>query len=112
MDSYNSFSSIDRLLDFGMSIVVAQQMVNMMNHTMANVQIPGTGNPIGTNKQTSQFYIVVNDAIAGPFSDTELSTLAKAKTIVSDTLIWRQGMTGWMKAKDVPEANKALLLNK
>lgn len=35
----NSFDSIDRLMEFGMGLAVAQQMIATMNHTMREMEI-------------------------------------------------------------------------
>lgn len=110
MDDYNSFSSIDRLMEFGMGMAVAQQMVNTMNHCIGNMQVPGQSPTLG-QPAPQGYHIAVNDTVAGPFSPTELDTLAKAKTLTTETLVWKQGMTGWMKAASVPEVNKYILLN-
>ena len=40
----NDFSSIDRLIEFGLSIAVAQQMMNTVNTCIHQMTIPGTGN--------------------------------------------------------------------
>ena len=39
----NNFNSIDRLVEFGMGMAVAQQMVNTMNYAMSNMKVPGVG---------------------------------------------------------------------
>lgn len=111
MNDYNSFSTIDRLVDFGMGIAIAQQMVNTMNHCIGNMQIPGTGNSFLQGKPTPKYHIQVNNAVAGGFSEEELATLAKAKSLTPDTMVWRPGMSGWMQAKNVPEVQKIILLN-
>jgi hypothetical protein len=46
MISDNSFFSINRLVEFGMGIAVAQQMVNTMNSAMTNMHVPGSMNPM------------------------------------------------------------------
>lgn len=111
MNDFNSFSSIDSLMQFGMGLAVANQMVNMMNHTMASMQVPGAGAPLKENKETGEYYVLVNQAVAGPFSDKELETLVKAKTLTQNTLVWKQGMSGWTQGKNVPEVQKVILLN-
>lgn len=110
MDDYNSFSSIDRLMEFGMGMAVAQQMVNTMNHCISNMQVPGQSTTLGQSTM-QDYHVAVNNTVAGPFSPSELATLAKAKTLTAETLVWKQGMTGWMKAANVPEVNKYILLN-
>ena len=37
----NDFSSIDRLIEFGLSIAVAQQMMNTVNTCIHQMTIPG-----------------------------------------------------------------------
>mgnify|MGYP004520163159 CR=1 FL=1 len=111
MDDYNSFSTIDHLVEFGMGMAIAQQMVSTMNHCIGNMQIPGTGNTPNQRKPSVQYHILVNNAVAGPFSEDELATLAKAKSLTSDTMVWKPSMRGWMQAKNVPEVQKIILLN-
>lgn len=111
MDDYNSFSTIDHLVEFGMGIAIAQQMVNTMNHCIGNMQVPGAGNTLTSGKPTPQYHILVNNAVAGAFSEEELNTLAKAKTLTSETMVWKPGMSRWMQAKNVPEIQKIILLN-
>jgi hypothetical protein len=46
------------------------------------------------------WYIVVDGATLGPFTPLEL----KAHPDVNpDTLVWRDGMAGWVPLRDVPE---------
>ena len=54
MDNYNSFSTIDHLVEFGMGMAIAQQMVSTMNHCIGNMQIPGTGNNLNQGKSPIQ----------------------------------------------------------
>lgn len=113
MDEYNSFSTIDHLVEFGMGMAIAQQMVSTMNHCIGNMQIAGTDNaPRQALGAAPGYHILANGKdVAGPFSEQELATLAKAKTLTADTMVWRPGMSGWMLAKNVPEVNKVIVLN-
>ena len=38
----NNFFSVDRLVEFGMGMAMAQQMVNMMNKSMQQMYVPGS----------------------------------------------------------------------
>ncbi len=38
----NNFFSVDRLVEFGMGMAMAQQMVNMMNQSMKQMYVPGS----------------------------------------------------------------------
>lgn len=114
MDEYNSFSTIDHLVEFGMGMAIAQQMVSTMNHCIGNMRIAGTDNALrqGLSTPVPGYHILANGKdVAGPFSEHELATLAKAKTLTADTMVWRPGMRGWMQAKNVPEVNKVIVLN-
>ncbi len=111
MDNNNSFSTIDHLVEFGMGMAIAQQMVQTMNQCIGSMQVPGAGNALSQAKAIHKYHILVNNSVAGAFSDDELATLAKAKSLTPDTMVWRQGMAGWMQAKNVPEVQKIILLN-
>ena len=111
----NSFSSVDRLLEFGMGMAVAQQMVNTMNHCMQNMYVPGAGAPLSPGvqmpmPQIDKYYLVSNDEVVGPFTTAELSTLVRSKTLTPVTMVWKQGMAGWMKAADVAEVKQILMV--
>lgn len=106
----NDYSSIERLLEFGLSIAVARQMMATMNHCIANTVVPGAGNPIASNAK--RFFAVIDNAQAGPFDDREVENLIAAGRIGSQSLMWRQGLTAWSVAESIPEVNRLLLLKK
>lgn len=106
-------------MELGLSMSMAQQMVNTMNHAMNNMQIPGVN--AGTTGQQqiananlptpSQWYVVVDGKQAGPLSDAELSALACAGKIKDETFVWQPGMKAWQTACNVPQVNKMILLS-
>ena len=59
----NDFSSIDRLIEFGLSIAVAQQMMNTVNTCIHQMTIPGTGK-CRTNtcksRNTGRFFVCIS----------------------------------------------------
>lgn len=98
----DSFFSINRLVEFGMGIAVAEQMVKTMNSAMANMHVPGSMNPI--QPTATQFYfVIIEDKQAGPFSEQELSRLISEKKIVKETYIWKPGLPKWEIAENLPE---------
>lgn len=106
----DSFFSINRLVEFGMGMAVAQQMVNTMNNAMMSMQVPGVMNPI--QSVLPQFYYVIIDGNqAGPFSEQELSRLIAEKKIVKDTYIWKPGLSNWVVAEKLPEILKLVALS-
>jgi hypothetical protein len=105
----NSFFSINRLIEFGMSLAVAQQMVQTMNNAMTNMHIPGADNPI--QSATVQFYyVIIEGNQLGPFSEQELSRLITEKKVVKETYIWKPGLLNWEIAEHLPEILKLVAL--
>ncbi len=110
MDDH-SFSSIDRLMEFGMSIAVAQQMMQTMNHTMANMPIAGSGTPM-IPPPSQQYYVIVNETQNGPLREEELQKLIQSGFVSEESLVWRPGINAWMMARNIPEVNKIITLHK
>ena len=113
----NDFFSINKLVEFGMGMSIAQQMVNTMNNTMQNMHIPGTMNPmqqIGTTPQNlpqpQVFYAIIEGNSVGPLSDAEVIRLIADKRITKDTLVWKPGMKEWQTVERTPEVLKLVLL--
>jgi len=106
----DNFFSINRLMEFGMGMAVAQQMVKTMNDAMTNMQIPGSMNPPKSAPQ--QFYYAMIDGLqAGPFSEFELSRLISEKKVVKETYIWKLGMKNWEVAERLPDVLKLVALS-
>ena len=101
--------SFNRLIEFGMGIAVAQQMVNTMNHAMANIQIQDSIHP-SKNNASNFYYVILEGNKAGPFSEKELSLLIADKKIVNETYIWKPGLLNWEKAEKLPEILKLVAL--
>lgn len=104
----NDISSIERLMEFGMSLAVAQQMVATMNHAIGNMATPGAG---ATIAQQREYFVVVDGAQAGPLSEQELRQLIEGQRVNEETLVWYRGLTAWRRVADVPEAMKFVLLS-
>jgi hypothetical protein len=106
----DSFYSINRLVEFGMSLAVAQQMVQTMNSAMTNMHVPGAMNPM--QPATQQFYYAMLEGKqAGPFSEQELSRLITEKKIVKESYIWKPGLVNWEIAERLPEVLKLVALS-
>lgn len=105
----DSFFSMNRLIEFGMSMAVAQQMINTMNSAMNNMQHSGYMNQ--NQLIVPQFYyVVIEGNQAGPFSEHEISRLILEKKIVKETYIWKPGMPKWDIAENLPEILKIVAL--
>ena len=106
----DSFYSINRLVEFGMGIALAQQMVHTMNNTMTNMHVPGTMNQMQSGPQQF-YYAIIEDKQAGPFTEQELSRLIAEKKVVNETYIWKPGLTQWETAENLPEILKIVVLS-
>jgi len=111
--SENNFYSIDRLVEFGMSMAIAQQMVKSMNDMMANTRIPGAMNSMRPNTPPQVpliFYAMIDGKQAGPFSETELARLITEKKVVKETYVWMPGMKDWHLAENTPPVLRLVAL--
>lgn len=97
----DSFFSIDRLVEFGMGLTMAQQMIKMMNESMQNMYIPGTMNPIQPSP-SQVYYVIINDAQVGPLSESDMSRLILEHKITKDTYAWIPGMQNWQPIEQIP----------
>jgi len=105
----DNFYSINRLVEFGMSMAVAQQMIKSMNNAMTNMHIPGAMNSMQATTQQF-YYAMIEGNQAGPFSEQELSRLIAEKKVVKETYIWKPGLPKWEIAEKLPEILRLVAL--
>ena len=105
----NNFFSINRLVEFGMGMAVAQQMVKTMNETMTNKYVHESMNPIEKSQQKF-FYAMIEGYQAGPFSEQELTRLIADKKIVKETYLWMPGLSNWKLTEQIPEVLRLVAL--
>ena len=112
MDDQNFFS-IDRLVEFGMSVAIAKQMVNSMNQNMQGMYIPGSiqsmPKPTAPAAQNI-YYVAIDGQQTGPLNDAEFTRLVVQKRINKDTLAWMPGMPQWKPIEEVPAMLKIIAL--
>lgn len=102
-----SFYSIDRLVEFGMGMAMAQQMVGMMNQTMKQMYVPGSIQSMPVAPSVT-FYVVVNGLQIGPISESEFTQLVANKQVTKDTLAWMPGMRAWKPIERIPAILKVI----
>jgi hypothetical protein len=104
---------LERIMELGIGISVARQMPDMLTRMMPG-QNPSqpAGQVPPQIPSDAVYYMVVDNAQAGPFSDSQLQLMAKNGILTQDTLVWKAGMSSWQKAATVPEINKLLILSK
>ncbi len=105
----NNFFSVDRLVEFGMGIAMAQQMVNMMNQSMQQMYVPGSIQSMPQPK-ANIYYVGINGQQVGPLNESELITMINNRSVNKDTLAWMPGMPAWKPIEQVPEILKIIAL--
>lgn len=103
----NNFSTLDRLMEFGLGMGMAQQMVNMMNQAMQTMQIPETAKPV--HPKAIEWYVAIGEKVSGPFTENEMKCLLLEKKVTKDSLVWCAGMPEWQKAECTPGVLKLFL---
>lgn len=49
------------------------------------------------------YFVAINGQQTGPYDEQSLQKMAQDGTLRRETLVWKQGMPGWMKAGEVNE---------
>lgn len=103
----NYFPTLDRLMEFGLGMGMAQQMVNMMNQTMQTMQIPGNALPM--QPKPIEWYVAVEGKACGPYGETEIKKLLLENKLTKDSLVWCAGMTEWQVIERTPQILKLIV---
>lgn len=106
----NNFFSLDRLLEFGLGMGMAQQMINTMNQSMKSMYIPGSIQSMPQQPIASIYYVAIDGLQTGPLRESELMELIRDKKVSKDTLAWMPGMATWLPIEKVPAILKLIAL--
>ena len=104
-----SFFSIDRLVEFGLGMGIAKQMVGMMNQYMQQMYVPGSIQSM-PKPMPNIYYVAIEGRQIGPLNDRELSQLISHKQISKDTLAWVPGLPAWKPIEQIPAILKVVAL--
>ena len=105
-----NFFSIDRLVEFGMSAAIAQQMVKSMNQNMQSMYIPGSIQSMPQPTPPAIYYVAIDGQQTGPLNEAELTKLIMQKQVSKDTLAWMPGMAAWQPIEQIPAILKIIAL--
>ena len=89
-------------MGLGMGFAMAQQMANAMSGGGAPAAAAPAGGPPPL-PGAAQFYIALNGAQSGPHPMDVLLRHVGDGTLTRETLAWKQGMSGWTPAGEIPE---------
>lgn len=85
----------------GVGFGMGNMMTNMMNQGMMN-QNTGSNTPPPPPPMT-QYFVAVNGAQTGPFTIPQLQAMATSGQFNTQSLVWKQGMSGWLAAETQAE---------
>ena len=105
----DNFYSINRLVEFGMSMAVAQQMVKSMNHAIVDMHVAGAMSPIQTSAPKI-YYAMIDGRSLGPLTEQELSRLIVDGKVVKETYVWKPGMLKWDIVENVADVLRLVAL--
>lgn len=106
-------------MGMGMGLAAANQMagggmygmnpaMGMMNPAMMGMAA-GAGAAMGQAAAppppppSASFHVVIGGAQQGPFPQAQVAQMIQQGQIAGDTMVWKQGMSGWAAASTVPE---------
>ena len=104
-----SFFSVDRLIEFGLGMGIAQQMVGMMNQYMQSMYVPGSIQSM-PKPMPQTYYVAIDGQQVGPLNDSELSQMISHKQVTKDSLGWVPGMVSWQPIEQIPAILKVIAL--
>jgi membrane protease subunit (stomatin/prohibitin family) len=97
----NGDSGMGAGVGMGMGFGMANQMGNMFTQqSVQNGGAAGTPPPIPT---AISYFVAINGAQAGPYSEQELRQMVAQGTFTRDSLVWKNGMPAWIAASQVTE---------
>lgn len=101
----------ERIMELGIGISVARQMPDLLTQCMTGNQQTARTTPPQVPAETA-YYLVIDNAQAGPFKESDLLLMIRNNLIEKNTLVWKTGMPKWVPASQVPDINKLFLLSK
>lgn len=103
----SEFYSIDRLVEFGLSLAVSQQMIAAMNQAFQQMYVPGS---MQSMPAPNIIYVVVDGKSVGPMGEFDFVRLLESGKVTKDTLAWVPGMPAWKPIEEIPAILKLVAL--
>ncbi len=107
--SGGTMNPVAMMTGMAMGGVIGQNMAGMMNGMMQGVNgQPPVAQTVGQGITpppipSPTYHVVINGQDSGPFDMNGLAQLVTAGSLTKDSLVWKEGMTEWVKADTVQE---------
>lgn len=82
---------------------VGQNIAGAMNNMMGGINQQTTPGAVPPPIPTVAYHVAVNGQATGPFDISVLAQMEAVGQLTADSLVWKNGMTQWMKAVEVDE---------
>ena len=94
----------------GMAVggAIGQNIAGTMNGMMTGTNIQPPMGAVPPPIPTVMYHVAVNGQATGPFDLAALSQMVSTGAFTKDSLVWKQGMSGWEKAGTVQELTSVL----
>lgn len=92
------------LMGAGIGAGLGVGMMGQMGNAFQNNQFNGNTSA-NTPPPLAQYFVAVNGAQTGPFNTQQLQSMVLNKELTKQSLVWKQGMTGWLMAETQTELN-------
>jgi hypothetical protein len=97
------FNPAGMMAGMAMGGVVGQQMAGMMGNMMQGMNQPNQPGMAPPPPPQSMYSVAVNGQTTGPFNMQQLSQMATSGQFSAQSMVWKQGMTGWAAAGTIQE---------
>lgn len=89
----------------GMAVggAVGQNMAGIMNNAMSGINQPVQSSVTPPPVPTASYHIAVNGQATGPYDINTLKQMATSGQLSAESLVWKPGMSEWVKAESVDE---------
>ncbi|MDF2448065.1 MAG: virion core protein [Bacteroidota bacterium] len=92
------------MMGAGLGAGMGMGMMGQMGNAFQNQQFNGnTGTNVPPPPPVTQFFVAVNGAQTGPFTIQQLQAMAVSGQFNKHSLVWKQGMAGWLAAETQAE---------
>lgn len=101
------FNPAAMMAGMAMGGAVGQNVAGMMNGMMAGVNQPVQPPVAPPPILTVAYHVAINGQAAGPFDIATLTQMAANGQLTTESLVWKPGMSGWVKAGTEDELTAA-----
>lgn len=105
--------AIGSTVGLGAGVAIGQQLAAQMGASASTAPAASAAGSAGTAPVTpppipgafAPTYVAIAGAQAGPFGVDDLKAKITSGEVTTSSLVWREGMPGWVPAAQVPEVN-------